>query len=267
MAAGGTLLFFVSLYCLFILPLRPSNDRTWSVDQAVLPEVGINGDLVTVRNVRNFDYTSADAYEPAYYDRTYDLTELKKLWYVVEPFSANKSLAHTFLSFEFEDDVFLAVSVEIRKEVGESFSALKGMFRKYELMYVIADERDVIKLRSNFRHDDVYVYPTTASKESVRRIFLDMMERAGRLSTEPEFYHSLLNTCTTNIVAHINAIAEGSIPFHRAIFLPGHSDALAYELGLIDTSEPLENLRRKYRINEKASQHADAPDFSVKIRQ
>jgi hypothetical protein len=245
---------------------KPSNDRNWTVDQAILPYADINGNLVKISNIRNFTYTSTTSYTPAYYDKTFDLNKIKRAWYVVEPFSGFGA-AHTFLSFEFEGDHFVSISVEIRKEQGETFSATKGLLNQYELMYVIADERDVVKLRSNYRKDLVYVYPMKAEPEKVRSLFLDMITRANKLRTEPEFYNTLTSTCTTNIVKHVNTIAPARVPLSYKVLLPKYSDQLAFDLGLIDTDLPLEKARVKYLINERATKYADAPNFSVKIRQ
>ncbi len=246
---------------------RASNDRDWTVDQAVLPAVDFSGDQVTVHNIRNFDYASTTSYTPRYYDATFDLDDVEAVYFVVEPFSGYVGAAHTFLSFEFKDDRFLAISVEIRKEQGESFSALKGLLNQYELMYVIADERDVIKLRSNHRKDDVYVYPIRAEKERIHQVFVDMLERAESLRHEPMFYNTLTNTCTTNIISHVNKITPDKIPFDYRILFPADSDELAYELGLIEgAEETLEQTRAKYRINTLAERYADDPQFSLRIR-
>ena len=220
--------------------IRPSSDRDWNTDQAVAPVVEISDHLVSIKNIRNFTYASTTSYIPNYYDKTFDINKIKKVWYVVEPFAGLIGAAHTFVSFEFEDDQFVSISVEIRKEKGESFSALKGLFRQYELMYVIADERDVIKLRSNHRKDLVYVYPIKADKEKVKELFLDMVRRADKLSEEPEFYNTLTSTCTTNIVKHVNKITPGRISFSHEILFPAASDRLAYEAGLIDTDLSLQ---------------------------
>lgn len=254
-------------YCILILTVRPSNTRDWSVDQAVLPTVSIENNLVHIKNVRNFSYASTTSYTPAYYDKTYDINKLKKVYFVVEPFSGYVGAAHTFLSFEFEDSVFVSISVEIRKEKGESFSALKGLLRQYELMYVIADERDVVKLRSNYRKDNVYVYPVKADAEKVKKLFLSMIERTDKLSKHPEFYNTLTSTCTTNIVDHVKEITDKKIPFDWSILFPANSDAFAYNLGLIDTDLSFEKAREKFLINEKALRYADDPMFSVKIRE
>jgi len=159
------------------------------------------------------------------------------------------------------------LSAEIRKEKGESFSPVKGILRQYELVYVIADERDVIKLRSNYRKDDVFLYPVRTSKENMQKLFISMLERANKLATQPEFYNTLTNTCTTNLVAHVNEIVPGRIPLSYKVLMPAYSDELAREIGLIDNTRSIEELRSKYRINDRASIFADDPLFSQKIRE
>ena len=257
--------------CLFTIvhfSTKASNDRVWNEDQAILPNAEINDNLVSIHNIRNFSYASTTSYTTNYYDKTFDVNKIKKIWYVVEPFSGIPGSAHTFLSFEFEDNQFVSISVEIRKEKGETYDPIKGLFNKYELMYVIADERDVIKLRSNYRKDLVYLYPANTAKERAKALFLDMVERANDLKKHPEFYNTITNTCTTNIVAHVNKITPKRVPFFNLrILLPANSDKLAYDLDLIDTDLSFEQARARYFINDRAMKHADDPDFSVKIRQ
>ncbi|HEY0373127.1 MAG TPA: DUF4105 domain-containing protein [Thermoanaerobaculia bacterium] len=245
--------------------IRPSNERKWSVDQAVLPLAEIAPPFVTIRNIRNFTYTSADQYTPAYYDKTFDLRKLDSAWFIVEPFGKGGA-AHTFVSFGFEDRDFLAISIEIRKEQGESFSILKGLLRQYEIMYVIGDERDLVKLRTNYRKDAVHLYRIDASPERIQATFLSMLRRANDLREHPEFYNTATNTCTTNLVRHVNEITPERIPFSPAVLLPAHSDRLAYDLGLIDRSLPFAETRRRAMINALAERYSDDPEFSRRIR-
>jgi hypothetical protein len=253
---------FVSIFT------EPSNDRNWSTDQAVLPYAEISGDTVSIHNIRNFKYASTTSYTVDYYDKTFDVSKLKKVWYIVEPFSGVPGSAHTFLSFEFEGEEFVSISVEIRKEKGESYSPVKGLLNQYELMYVIADENDVVKLRSNHRKDLVYVYPIKTTTERAQKLFLDMVERTNQLYSNPEFYNTLTNTCTTNIVSHVDTVAPDRISiFNLEILFPANSDRLAHELGLLDTNLPLEEARAKYLINERAMKYDSDPKFSVRIRE
>jgi Domain of unknown function (DUF4105) len=252
-AAGVTLVY------------RPSNARDWSPDQQRLAMATFNGPLVTIQNIRDFEYRSAADYTPRWYDKTFDLRKLESAWFMVEPFGKGAA-AHTLVSFGFGGNDFVAISVEIRKEKGESFSALKGLLRQYELMYVVGDERDLIKLRSNHRKDAVYLYPIRTTPEKMRAMFVSMLRRANKLRADPEFYNTLTNTCTTNIVRHVNEISPKRVPFHPAVLLPGHSDRLAYDLGLIDTTSPFPDVRARYHINERAWQYRNDPEWSLRIR-
>jgi hypothetical protein len=263
-AAAAIVLVFGAPLVLAYLFATPSAERDWSPDQAVLARASIAGDAVTIEDVRNFNYRSATDYDARYETRRYDLSRLDSLWFAVERFGDAPAIAHTFLSFGFGDE-YVAISVEIRKERGETYSPLRGMLRKYELMYVIGDERDVIGLRTNYRRDPVYLYPARASPQQIRQIFVQMLARANQLAREPEFYNTLTNNCTSNIVRHVNVIAP-TIPFGYRVLMPAYSDSLAYDLGLIPNERPIEEVRAAYRIDARAQRSGTGPDFSHVIR-
>lgn len=246
---------------------RPSNDRDWMPNLAMMPYAEFRDSVVLVHNVRNTTYRSTTDYTPVYDDRSYDLRRLESVWFIVEPFSNWGGAAHTFLSFGFQGPEYVTISVEARKERGETYHFLKGLVRQYELMYVVADERDAIGLRANRRGDDVYLYPIKAPPERARALFVAMLERANRLRDQPEFYNTLLQNCTNTIVQHVNTLVPGQIPFSHKVLLPGYSDEVAYELGLIDTDLSYERIRQHHRINELAARFADSPDFSIRIRE
>ena len=250
----------------YALVVRPRNDRDWSEDQARVATATFRGDTVALRNVRNFDYRATDQWTPRWEEREYDLSQLESAWFVVEPFGDVRGPAHTFVSFGFRDGRYLAVSVEVRKEQGESFDPLKALFRRYELYYVVGDERDLVRLRSNYRKDSVFVYKVATEPAKARALLEDMLHRANRLAERPEFYNTLTSTCTTNLVAHVNRIAPKRVPFSYKVLLPGYSDELAYDVGLLDTSVPFAELRRRALINERAAAADSAPDFSARIR-
>lgn len=262
---GLSFLLFIILV-VYYFSISPSNDRNWTVDQSVLAYADISGDVVNIHNVRNFSYSYVSEYSPSYYDKSYDLTKLDSLYFIVEPFSEWDGAAHTFLSFGFDNGDYVAVSIEIRKEIGEEFSAFRGIFKFYEIMYVWGDEQDLVKLRSNYRKDNVYVYPIRAEKEFIQSLFLDMLRRTNQLREKPEWYNTFTNTCTTNIKKHIDKIVPGKIPLSTSIFAPGFSDRFAFDLGIIDTSLLFEDAREYYRINDLAEEYADSSDFSLKIR-
>lgn len=253
-------------YLLLVLLVRPSNTRDWASDQQRLATAEFSGDRVRIRNVRNAVYRSTTDFDVRWEERSYDLRRLESVWYVVEPFADWRGPAHTFLSFGFGDGDFVAISVEIRKEQGESFSPLRGLLRQYELTYVVGDERDLIGLRANHRRDDVHLYPMRATPEAARALFVSMLERANALAEQPEFYNTLTSTCTSNIVDHVDLIAPEPIPFSYKTVLPAYSDDLAFDLGLIDTDLPREQFRAAFRINDLAAIHAESADFSEAIR-
>ncbi|MDP3901354.1 MAG: DUF4105 domain-containing protein [bacterium] len=262
------IIFPIIAYFVFAQIVQPSLNRNWTNDQRILAHANFNEDRVKITNIRNINYRATDDYDVRYYDKTFDLNKIESVWFMVEPFSGHGfGAAHTLLSFGFENGDYVAISVEIRKESDESFSAVGGLFRQYELVYVIADEQDVIKLRSNYRKDKVFLYPTQTSKENMRALFVSMLERANKLASEPEFYNTLTSTCTTNIVAHINKIVEGRVPFSFKVLMPAYSDELAQKLGLINNLIPLEELRAKYLINDRAEKYADDPNWSQRIRE
>ena len=260
------LVAIATAWLLLMLLLRPSNERDWSADQDRLATAEFSGERVTVHNVRNTFYRSTTDFDVRWEDRKYDLHRLESVWYVVEPFATWRGPAHTFLSFGFGDGEYVAISVEIRKEQGETFSPLLGLLRQYELAYIVGDERDLIGLRANHRHDDVHLYPMRATPDAARALFVSMLERANALAAQPEFYNTLTSTCTSNIVDHVNLIAPAPIPLSYKTVLPAYSDDLAFDLGLIDTNLPREQFRAAFRINDLAAQHADSEDFSTAIR-
>jgi hypothetical protein len=248
--------------------LRPSNERSWSVDQSVLPYAEFHGDSVQVQGVRNFQWTSATEYVPGWEARRYDLSRIATAWYVLVPFSRRfRGPAHAFVSFGFDDGQFVAISIEARREQGEGYGLIKGLLRRFELLYVIGDEQDLIGRRAVYDGSDVYLYPIRAGRESIRGVFHAMLERANGIREHPEFYNTFTNNCTLNLVHHVNQLVPGRIPSSWKIILPGYSDAVIHHLGLIDSAGTLEEARSRFRINERARAAWGTPDFSIRIRQ
>jgi hypothetical protein len=246
--------------------LRPSNERAWQPEVARLAYATVDGDMVTVHNIRNFDYRTETDFTPAYYDRTYDLKKLDSAD-LVAVYWMGPAIAHLLLSFGFGDD-HLAISIEARKEKGEGYSSAKGFFRQYELYYVVADERDVIRVRTNYRKDppeDVYVYPLRAPRENIRRVFLEYVHKMNALRARPEFYNTLTTNCTTAILMNTRVNPE-SLPFSWKVLLSGYTPAYVYESGRIDQSLPFEELQRRSLVNAAAQAADQAADFSRRIR-
>ena len=269
LALFAVLLLTAGVLAFLLFGPEPSNDRDWTPDQARLPWAELAGRRVEVHNVRNARYRSAEDYDVALEDRSYDLDRLRSAWFVVEPFESQdwEGPAHTLMSFGFAGGDYVAISVEIRKEKREEFSPWKGLLRQYEVMYVVGDERDLIQLRTNHRRDPVYLYPVRAPRERIEQMFVSMLRRANHLRQEPEHYNTLTNTCTTNIVRHVNELVPGRVSWSYKVLLPGYSDELAYELGLIDTQLPFSAAKHHFRIDDDALRAAGRDDFSRWIRQ
>lgn len=248
--------------------LKPSNDRQWAPEMATLPYViaSPGSSTMTIKNIRNSKYVTAEEYVVQYYDRTIDVSDIQSADYIVAPFNGAAALAHTMISFGLTDGSFIVASVEVRKERGEDYSAVQGLGPKFELMYVVGDEKDLIRIRTGHRDTSVYVYPTVATPAHAQALFVDIMTRVNKLAVDPEFYNTLTNNCTTNLKTHVNRIAGGRLKYDWRVLLPAHSAKYAYDLGLLDNSIPFEDLQSLSLVNDLADQYYDAPDFSSKIR-
>ena len=265
-AFGAYLALFMALV-VWWRGIEPSNERDWQADVAVLSRATIEGDAVTVHNIRNFDYRSETDYTPAYYDKRFDLSKLEGVD-LVAVYWMGPAIAHTFVSFAFAGGDHLAISIETRKEKGEGYSTIKGFFRQYELYYVVADERDVVRLRTNFRHDppeQVYVYRLQGQIEDGRRVFVEYMNKINALNASPEFYNTLTTNCTTNIWFH-SLVNPGHVPFSWKILASGYVPQYLYETGRLDTRVPFPELRQRAHVNGRAQAADKAADFSRRIR-
>jgi hypothetical protein len=261
------LLFYAlsfAIVCFWWLQIKPRNDRDWTPDVAKLPSAEFNGDLVTIHNVRNFDYKSETDFTEHWEDRTYDLSKVKS-FDVFLSYWGVPWMAHAISSWEFSDGRHLAISIETRKEIGETYSALYGFFRQFELYYVVADERDVIKLRTNFRKEDVYLYKLKESPETSKAVLIDYLKEINAMTSKPRWYNALTTNCSTAIRqqrSHVMKVAA----WNWKMLANGYLDELAYEDGKIDTSLPFEETRRRSYINKLAQQANPLLDFSAEIR-
>jgi hypothetical protein len=264
--AVAALAIFVVLVILF-LRVPASNNRDWQPEVSVTPHATVNGELVTIRGVRNFEYRSESDYTPRWEDRTYDLRKLDSVD-IIAVYWTGKAVAHIMVSFGFQDQDYLAISIETRKGKGESYSTLAGFFRRYELYYVVADERDVIRARTTYRQpqEDVYIYRTRTLQRNIRRSFLDYIQAMNDLCERPRFYNTLTTNCTTSILMHAR-INPDSPPMSWKVLLSGYVPDYLYELGRIDTAKPFAELEKLSRVNERAHAADKATSFSQSLRQ
>lgn len=262
-------LYFVIFFLIWQAFKKPAIVGDWQEQLAITSKAEFNGDTVTVKNVRNFRYypTESDMHA-GYYDRTYNLNEIKKVWFTTEPFNENTSAAHTFVSFEFNNGDFLAISIEARKTKDQTYSIWKGMIRTYPLIYIAADERDLTLLRANIRKDKVYVYPVKLeNKENARLLLVDMLNTMNDLTLHPQWYNTFFSNCTSSIAKHINKLSRGRVsPFSWQLWLTASSDELALKRGLLDTNLSIEKAREKFFVTDISQKVGDVPNYSKEIR-
>ena len=242
----------------------PENNRSWQPNVARLPSATIDGDLVTIRNIRNFDYQSETDYREKWEERSYDLSRLVGVDTFLS-YWGSPWIAHTVMSWAFDDGQHLAISIETRKEEGESYSAILGFFHQFELYYVVADERDLVGLRTNHRNEDVYLYRLAAGRDTARAVLVDYLEAINQLSETPGWYNALTHNCTTSIWDHFQRVSAGRT-FDWRILANGRIDEMAYSRGFIDTSLPFSELRRRSAITAKAQAIPAGMNFSEWIR-
>ena len=261
---------FTALFGLLLLgwsTIQPSNDRAWVPENALLAYADIDGERITLHNIRNFDYRTDTDFTPAYYDRTFDLRQLDE----VDLFSVywmGPAIAHVFLSFGFTDGAHVAVSIETRREQGQVYSSLAGFFRQYTLYYAVGDERDIVRLRTNYRHDpseQVYLYRLRGSDAAARRLFLEYLQQINALKRHAQWYNTLTSNCTNSIwfLARLN---PGHLPYSWKVLVSGYLPEYLYEQGRLDTSVPFAELQQRAHINSRAQAADQAADFSRRIR-
>lgn len=266
----------VGAIALVLAPLQPRNDRVWVPEHARMPLATFDDHLVHIQDVRDFRYTGPAQFVPRYENRTYDLDHLESVWFVLVPFGTTwRGPAHSFVSFGFRGDStaagvgpsrYVAISVEARREPGEHYGVIAGLLKRFELLYVVGDERDLIGYRAVIQHDDTELYPIRTTREKMRAMFVSMLVRANELRVRPEFYNTITSNCTSNLVDHVNAITPHKVPHGIRIVLPGYSDEVAYAVGLIDTKLPLRDARERFLINDRARAAWGRDDFSEAIR-
>jgi hypothetical protein len=247
----------------FALPAR--NDRTWAPDVAETAWAKVEGDLITLHNHRNFDWQSETDFTPRWESKTVRLSELRQLDFIMT-YWGSPHVCHTMLTFDFGPDGRVCVSIEARREAGESYSALAGMFRRYELIYVFGEERDLVHLRTSVRpHNDVHLFRLTATPAIMRAMFLDYVRTANALRERPSWYHSLLTNCSTTIRAHVRR-ADVPDPWDWRMLANGYADERLYEFGYVSRDLPLAELKRRSRINAAPVPAGAAHEFSARIR-
>ena len=251
---------------LFFVTLSPSNERDWEAPSSRTAWARVEGGQVTLHNIRDFRYAPDGAWTEAWYDATFDLHELEESFFVLTEFGGIDGLAHVMVSFRFAGDRFVVLSVEIRRQVGETYNPIGGAFRQYELFYVAADERDAVALRTLVHGDPTWVIPMRAGREKTAAFFLDMVERMNALRLRPAWYNTLTSSCATNLATHYERVNQVRLGLDLRIFLPGFSDQLLEELGLLPEGVDRARARDRFLVNERARMDDNSACFSLAIR-
>jgi hypothetical protein len=249
------------------MTIPASNTRNWQREVARVPYATIEGNLITIRDIRNFSYRTETDFDIVYYNKTFDLKKLDSVD-LIAVYWMGDAIAHVMMSFGFQDKEFITFSIETRKEQGEDYSTIKGFFKQYELIYIAGDERDLIRVRTDYRkpQEDVYLYRLSVKPERMQKFFMEYIRQINRMKQRPEWYNTLTTNCTTNIVHHVKAIG-GQVRYTWKILLSGYAPQYVYEIGALDTRIPFEDLKGRSHINVRAHTIGNDQEFSRKIRE
>ena len=248
--------------------IPPTNNRDWQPSVARLPAIAVDGNEVRINNIRNFDYRSETDFTPRYYNRNYKLNELISLDYILSYWDSNKAIAHTMFSFGFKNGDYIAVSVETRLAKNQQQSLLSGIFNQYELIYILADERDILRLRTNFRKEQIYLYRVKADHILLQKVFVEIIKHAAALQKRPRFYNTLKHNCLTTLFADLRRAQGKQYYLDYRFILNGYSDELLFTRGVLVTGGfPFKQLKAHRHINKYVEGLPDAEkDYSKKIR-
>lgn len=248
------------------ITLEPTNNKDWAPDVARIAHGELEGDILVVHNVRDFRYFSESSFQEHWQTRTYDLSRIQGLDMFLS-YWASDNIAHLILSWDFGGDDHLAISIETRKDKTQQYSSIKGFFKQFELSYVAADERDLIRLRTNYRKERVYLYRLKTSKEKARALLEDYLVEMNRLVNEPQFYNALTRNCATTAHLHVEAVHPESLPVDWRLIFSGHLDELIYEYQAIKGHGiPFAELRERSRVDQRMQTY-DGDNFSHMMRQ
>lgn len=242
---SALLIFVVALTVLF----RPSHDRAWEPGHEALPLITLENEQVTITNYRNFKWSGPLTATANYETKTFSLSEINGVSVLISHFSDFEGLAHIFLSFELASGTPVVVSLETRREVGEDFSPILGILRQFEIIYVVGDERDLVGVRTDYRDERVYLYPTKASPEQAQQLFSRLAQKINGVYETPQMYNTLLRNCTNEITREVEQMTTLNFPLTWKSVLPGHFDEVLYEMNIIDSTDTFTETKDKHRID------------------
>jgi hypothetical protein len=245
------ILLVIGVLLIFIFSRQPSLTRDWTDDARILPDITIQDNLITVKNLRDWRYVHGETISKNYYDETFDLNKISKAYFLLNPFGKWEGVGHAFFVFEFEDGKSVSISVEARRENGEDFSAVHGLFNNFELWYTWGSPADLMSRRAIYHNEDLYMYPLLIQKTTVQGLFVDLAKTTEQLETKPKFYNTITSNCTNVLADLANRVNKGSIPWTWARIFTGFSDDKLYELKLIPHTMAFEDEFIHARIDQK----------------
>jgi len=250
---------------------RPSHVRDWESGFERLPSVTVADGVLSIHNLRDYRLDGDGVVRPGFVDQSLRLDDIERAWFLVEPFSALpfdgfKGIAHTYFAFDVKGQPPITVSIEARRERGETFDLGRGMLNQYELMYIWATEEDTTVKRALDQRNELYMFPLLVSRESTIRLVERLAATTAALEREPRFYNGLTSNCTSELAMAANSVRPGAIPVSIAWWLPGYSVDQLYDLGYIPHDRPLDETRRRYYISDLVRETHAEPDFSVRLR-
>lgn len=251
----------------FTLMQKPTHDKNWEKQSALLPKVTITDNILTLENVRDFTYSTSTVLSDGYITRTIPLTDIEKMYFIVDPFSSWKAVAHTFLTFDIKNQEPITLSVEARREESTDYSAIKGLFNQYELWYAWGQERDMIARRSVYYNEPLNMYELQIQPETAQKIFLSLIQETHELETHPKFYNTVFDNCSNELARISNNINPHSIPFHYSYVLTGYADEYLYKLGFIKNDVDFKTKVQQSDIKETVQETYQDPNFSRKIKE
>jgi hypothetical protein len=233
----------------------PSLDREWSEDSKILPSISINENILEIKNIRDWRYDSEKVISKDYYDESFNLDKVEKVYLLLNPFGKWDGIGHSFFVFTFEDGKEISVSVEARRESDESFNSIKGLFNNFELWYAFGSSADFVTRRAvHYEDSELNMYPLIIKKESARALLLDLAQTAQKLETEAQFYNTLTSNCTNLLMDSANKVKKGSVPWHYSRLFTGFADDYIYDLGFIPNDQSFEEINKKYRIDKQVQE-------------
>lgn len=238
----------------------PSQNRDWSEESAILPDITISNSSLNIKKLRDWRYKNKEVVSRDYYEETFDLDKVSKTYLLFNPFGKWEGVGHSFFVFEFEDGKTVSVSVEARSEEGESYDAIRGIFNNYEVWYVFGSAADLMTRRAIFHQEDLYMYELKISTMSASALLRDLASTAEGLETEPGFYNTVTSNCTNLLADSANRVKKGSIPFHYSRLFTGYADNQLYDLGFIQNDKPFEEIFTQSRIDPKIREKFEGID-------